>query len=380
MTLQPFSLKPLDAKADFCNREDELTRLKAMAQDGTNVVLQSPRRYGKTSLVRRVQHELEQEGFLTIYVDFFGVDSVLDVTTRLAQAIYSGLHRKESLLDKGRKLLGGFMTLRPVLKPSDKGVSIGVEHVAPERDPLEMLPAVLDELGELIAHKEYPVNLVFDEFQEVCRLKESAQVEGLMRSRIQHHQSAYFFVGSRRGMLLAMFSDRKRPFFQSAVVIELPPLPEDDALAYIVAGFESAGKNCPPETAQVIAKKTEGYAYYIQRVARELFDLAPETASEDLLDTALENVLAGERFGFEATLGHLPAPQIKLLKALAQGSVQEAFGTGFLARTGLPQATVKYSLDKLREEDLIEKGENGQWRVIDPFFRMWLQKMNAEIG
>ena len=94
----------------------------------------------------------------------------------------------------------------------------------------------------------------------------------------------------------------------------------------------------------------------------------------------METVLAGERFGFEATLGHLPAPQIKLLKAMAQDNVHEAYGADFLGRVSLPQATVKYSLDKLQEEDLVEKGSMGKWRVIDPIFRQWLQKMSAEIG
>jgi AAA+ ATPase superfamily predicted ATPase len=97
----PFTMRVIAPGSPFCNRAAELRDLSRHATNRANVVVFSPRRYGKTSLVRRVQAEIEKEGFLTIYADLFMVTTVNEVANRIAKNVYAILHKQESLLRKG---------------------------------------------------------------------------------------------------------------------------------------------------------------------------------------------------------------------------------------------------------------------------------------
>lgn len=48
--------------APFCDRSRELEELTSYAESNANVVLYSPLRYGKTSLINRVQSVLADKG------------------------------------------------------------------------------------------------------------------------------------------------------------------------------------------------------------------------------------------------------------------------------------------------------------------------------
>ena len=112
----PFRFRELSPGDPFCNRLQEQKRLLSCGHAPANVVLFSPRRYGKTSLTRRVQAQLSERGFVTVYVDFFGVSSVYEVAGRIARSVYRALHQRESLLKKGKR----FLTLQRNLSVIEK--------------------------------------------------------------------------------------------------------------------------------------------------------------------------------------------------------------------------------------------------------------------
>ncbi|MGB9080920.1 MAG: hypothetical protein WCD00_06435, partial [Desulfuromonadaceae bacterium] len=89
----PFYIKQLPLDAPFCNRKKEIAELCRLAESKNDVVIHSPRRFGKTSLVRRVQKELADRGGLTIYADFFGVGSIDDVAARMTEAVFRVTHK-----------------------------------------------------------------------------------------------------------------------------------------------------------------------------------------------------------------------------------------------------------------------------------------------
>jgi hypothetical protein len=213
----PFYLHEVPPDAPFCDREQELKDLSAYARAKANVVLFSPRRYGKTSLVRRVQHRLSAGGAVAIHADFFGLASVEDAAGRLAKAAYRFTHGRRNLWSAALKALASF---RPVLKPdAEGGMSITVE---PSRglDGLSLFEETLSSLGRLAGEVGKLIHVTFDEFQEIVVLREAPQIEAIARSLLQRGELGCFFVGSRRRLLLGMFNDRQRPFFQSAINYE----------------------------------------------------------------------------------------------------------------------------------------------------------------
>lgn len=111
----PFILKVIPPDSPFCNRTRELKELSSHVHNYSNVVLFSPRRYGKTSLVKKLQFHLLRQKVFSIYTDFFMVDMVNDVAARIAKSVYALLDRYESLLKKGSRYLRTIKGFRPVL-------------------------------------------------------------------------------------------------------------------------------------------------------------------------------------------------------------------------------------------------------------------------
>lgn len=371
----PFLIETLPPDSPFCDRQEETDRLQSCAESGTNLVLFSPRRYGKTSLALRVQAMLAKQGYVTIYCQLFGVDSVHDAASRMGRSILRAIHARESLLKKGKRFLKYFSSFRPVFKPSENGISVTVEPASDEK-PLELLERILEELGEFAAKSGYRVNFVLDEFQEITRLKESAQIEGIIRGKIQGQKVSYFFLGSRRGILLAMFSDRKRPFFQSAIHLELPPLPLADITVFLGKLFSKEGRNCPERICQEISLVVDQHPYYVQRLAREVYDLGENKILEEEVAKALENIIDMERYAFEAVLSHLTLSQVRVIRTLTGFPSKEMLSGEFIGRCGLPPSSVQFARDRLKREDLIaQEKKSGIWKVVDPVFSMWLKRL-----
>lgn len=369
----PFTLKAIPPGAPFCNRDEERSDLYRHALNQANVVVFSPRRYGKTSLVKKVQWDLQQKGFLTFYADFFMVSTVKDIAERLAKSVYSVLHQKQSLLKKGMRYLKTFKTFRPVLKPSaENGLTLTVEPSSYAGSGMDLLDNVLEELGLFIRKESSKVHIVLDEFQEIMELKRTP-VEGLLRKHTQEHACSYFFVGSRRRLLLDIFNQRKRPFYQSALMYPIEPLPHDQLSSFLIEQFNRAGKKCSLEMAGRISERIFQYPYYAQLLAYNVFEVSGRVVEDKDIEAGLERLIASERYGYEAIVQGLTAPQIALLRALASSPDSKILSNDFLRRYNLTVGGIQNAQKKLVQLDLIEKNQDV-WRVVDPVFASWLSR------
>ncbi|WP_285905074.1 AAA family ATPase [Pseudodesulfovibrio pelocollis] len=368
----PFILKALPPDRPFCDRTAELEELTGHARGGVDVVLSSPRRYGKTSLVFRVLAQLQDEGFLTIYTSFDQVDSSESAAKTLAQGIAAAIQRNEKGLDKAIRWAKNVLTsFQPAVTIDQDGNPVFT--VAPKQGAsgLELLEQTMQDLETMASKLDEKVVLVFDEFQEVTRLPNSEGVEGLLRTRVQTQLFSHFFVGSRRSVLEAMFTNRGRPFFKSALMMSLPPLPLDELAGYFKALFAD-GKDCPDDVAEFLAFRSKGYGFYAQQLGFYAFSLADKAATLEEAQRAYALVVEQAAPGFEMVVSSLTLNQIKLLKALATAPSREMTGGEYLARHGLVASNVAYARKGLVEQDLIEKGPDGNWRLTDPFFAEWL--------
>ena len=367
----PFTLRVIPSDFPFCNRISEQRELFSHAKNKANVVLFSPRRYGKTSLIKRLQTDLAAKGFFTVYADFFMATSENDIARRLAQSIYTPLHERESLLDKGFRFLKIFKAFRPVFKPSpESGFSFSVEPAESGLSGIDLIDKVMTELGLFIRKEAINAHIVFDEFQEITELKNSP-IEGVLRKHIQEHQASYFFVGSRRRTLLDIFNQKKRPFYQSAIIYPLKPLPHEELTAFLVEQFKNSGKKCPRDIAAAISEKVRHYPYYAQALAYNIYEVSKKIIKEQDIKTGFENLVASERYGYEAIVQGLTGPQISLLRAIANDPASKILTTGYMERHKLSVGGVQYAKNKLEKLDLIEK-HNNVWRIVDPVFGKWL--------
>jgi len=228
----------------------------------------------------------------------------------------------------------------------------------------------MTELGLFIRKEGINANIVFDEFQEITELKNSS-IEGVLRKHIQEHQASYFFVGSRRRTLLDIFNQKKRPFYQSAIIYPLKPLPHEELSAFLVEQFKNSGKKCPRDIAAAISEKVRHYPYYAQALAYNIYEVSKKIIKKQDIKTGFENLIASERYGYEAIVQGLTGSQISLLRAIANDPASKILTTDYLQRHKLSVGGVQYAKSKLEKFDLIEK-HNDVWRIVDPVFGKWL--------
>jgi hypothetical protein len=374
MYKNPFILSVIPPDAPFCNRIEELEQLTSYALDGTNVVIFSPRRFGKTSLVKRVQANLAKKGMYVLYADFFGVSSIDDVAGKIARGVYTFIQRNESLMKKALRII---TTFRPVFKPAEDGsFSISIELARPNLHGIDLLDKTLEDLGVFMEQVgPEKIHIVFDEFQEITELK-NKRIESTLRSHIQFQQSSYFFVGSRRRILLGMFNEKNRPFFQSAQLYELKRLPHDELVGYLVAQSKKAGKRCPDKNAEKISSISRQYPSYSQKLALNVYAVSGKVVHDKDITKALEIMIDNETFFYQATLQALAPRQIALLRALAVEPSKTILSSQYISKHDLGSiGGVQSAIKKLRQMDLVEIDAGSRYRAVDPIFSIWLRRL-----
>lgn len=373
----PFYLQELPVDAPFCNRGEELKELQSYAEAKANIVLFSPRRYGKTSLVRRVQKKLFDNGAITIFVDFFGVASVDEVAGRLAKAVFIVTHQKEPYWKTALRTIKSF---RPVLKPdAEGGMSFSVEPSSVEKSGLDLLEETMASLGEFVSAVDTLVHVALDEFQEIVVLKKALQIEGAMRTHMHQPQASYFFIGSRRRLLLGVFNERQRPFFRSAINYPLKSLPPEDLAQFIAGQFKENNKKCSERLAGLLASLVEYHPYYAQKLSFFVYELS-DVVTEETINRGAEKLLMSEKPVFEAVIQALSPHQRLLLQALAKDPTHKLLANAYIRKYRLGSVGgVQHSARKVEELDLIERNEeSGYWRLVDPVFAVWMRRQTEE--
>lgn len=368
--INPFTIKVISSKDSFCNRLAEQDDLMAYAKSDTNIVLYSPRRYGKTSLIRQVQKRLSNDSdVLTGYADFFGLSSVDDLAGRIAKSVYVMLaHKKNSL----QKAIQAIKTFRPVMRPTETGVDFSIEPAIHSLAGMDLLEKTMDELSGFINTTDYKINMVFDEFQEITELKNPA-IEGCLRKHIQEQRASYFFVGSRRRLLLDMFNQRNRPFYQSAINYELKKLPREEFHTFIKSAFERSGKACSNEIVTALLEQTSDHPYYSQKLALFVFNVSGDVIQITDIQKAFSLLLNTETVAFESLLLGVAPQQIALLKAIAREPAKKILTNHYMHIHGLKSiGGVQAATKRLSQLDLIEKDDEKTWHVVDPIFSQWL--------
>ena len=207
----PFAFGSIVKEEQFCNRVIELKELKQDILNNQNVLIYAPRRFGKTSLVLKAVEELKKEykDFRFVYIDLMTITDKREFINKYFNAVAKSL---ETPFDKTIEALKSFLKLKPIIKASisDTGNMVfSLDFSKSESDN------VLDDILNIPMKygEKYKVCIVFDEFQEIENIE---GLENKLRSIIQNHSDvSYVFLGSKKSIINAMFSDTKRPFYKS---------------------------------------------------------------------------------------------------------------------------------------------------------------------
>lgn len=355
---------------DFCDRTEELAGLERLVHDGQSIVLSSPRRYGKTSLVLHLQEHLREQEFLTVYVDFFSVLSEQDFVTKLAKAVVTGIGRGASPDSFRNRLADLFRSFTVTFEARPEGIVVSAA-LAPGTSPSAALDDVMESLFSYVEKNNRKACCVFDEFQEITTLPESKRIEGTLRSHTQMHKSiSFIYVGSRRQLLMDMFG-KNRPFYGSSRFMTLNSISSDEFVPYIVQKFSESGRTCSPDVASLIYEHVAGYPSYVQRLAALAWDMTEAICTKDIVEASWNALLDDATALFEATWTGLSPVQRRALTSIAIEPTSQPSAYEYLQRYHVPASSMQKAIEALKLLDLVQYDK--EWHLVDPVMTAWLK-------
>lgn len=359
--INPFQVTKPVAPAEVIDREEETARLLSLAEEGNNARLVAPRRYGKTSLLRRVQSRFDEVGWVTVYVDLLGIVTLEDFAQRVERA-YS-----DALTGTIAKWFAGLRrSLRPALTvgggpvPASASVDLGTGR----REALVARLALPTKVFEKTGRK---VHVVFDEFQELDAV--GGQADAVVRSEIQHHgeMASYVFAGSQLRMMEMLFSDRKRAFYGQTEGVFLRPLEAEPLAEYLASRFERTDKDITEPALGALLDLVGGHPQRAMAAAHALWNATDRTADLDQWEAARSFLMAAVEDELKTAWVELSATQRRTLVAVSSGRPP------YQRSDGRSQgAAVARALESLEGRGVITRVD-GRWHVVDPLLADWVR-------
>lgn len=360
---------------NFTDRVKETKRLKLDFENGINVILVSPRRMGKSSIVKRVKSEMTNPGLKIVLMDIYDCRSEYDFYNRFASAIIKGTSTKtEQILENIKRFL---VRLTPKISfspepMSEVSLSLGIT-------PQNYQPEEILQLPEMIA-QEQGVHLVvcIDEFQQIGEFSDSLAVQKRLRGVWQHQRNvSYCLFGSKKHLMTRLFQNRKMPFYQFGETMFLDKIPTSDWIAYICSRFVKQGKQISEELAQKICETVENNSSYVQQLAWNVFAETNMEATIEDFENGVQALMAQCSGLFEQQIMGLTSYQLNFIRAICDG-VHTDFGSKtILENYNLgTKSNITRIKTTLRDRELIDITQDGVF-LEDPVFRMWIKKYNT---
>ena len=367
----PFSLEPYTTKEHFCDREQELKDIVSLLTNGSNVTLISPRRYGKTGLIFRTFEDLREKKYTCIYADIFSAQNLDDFIKILSEAIVSAM-ASDSLI---KKFFVALKNVRPLLSydpiSGSPQISFSFQTESQKTPTLKAIFDFLEKQGKQVI-------FAIDEFQQIREFKET-NTEALLRTYIQQlHHVKFIFCGSKKHLMADMFTNAKKPFYESSRTIYIDRIDSEKYKAFIASLFKKAGKSIDDEAIEFILNWTKRHTYYTQFVCNQAFAGNSKRVSLENVKNVISSIIRFEIPNFIERRNLLTEKQWQFLIAVAkEGSVKQPTAGAFLMKYGIGNsATAKKILEALVEKELLleQSDLNGKsYSVYNVFMSRWME-------
>lgn len=366
----PFSTIAYLGAECFCDRLEETEFLRKSLTNGSNVILISPRKMGKTGLIKHFFNAVDSAEAYCFYIDIFGTSNIKDFTTRFAEEVLT--KKITPFSQRAWKTVSTiFGSLRPVF--SYDGITGQPQCSVDIKSSTEEV--TLKQIFAYLESSNKPCYVAFDDFQEVAAYKD-CKMEAILRSYIQHLTNVHFiFAGSKKHIMSQMFLSASRPFYQSAIPLHLKEVTELEYFKFAQKHFAKNKQSVSVDAFHYLYSLVEGHTWYVQTILHNLYRDGIKSIDEGSVKDVVKTII-GEAVPSYQTLYNLITPmQADVLKAVAkERQVTEPNGSGFMSKYSfLNSSSVRYAIDALIEKELIYENE-GTYSVYDRFMGMWLRK------
>ena len=355
----------------FTDRENEIKLLKQNFLHGTNTILISPRRWGKSSLVKRVADEImvTQKSISIIHVDMFNIRSEEEFYKSVSENILNAVSNKiDDLIANAKKFMKQWVPKITFSPDAQQEFSFGLNWKEIKNQPDEIL-----DLAENIAtEKGIKIVICIDEFQNINYFDEPLAFQKKLRSHWQKHQNvSYCLYGSKRHMLMDVFTSPSMPFYKFGSLMFLDKIPTEYWKDFIQKQFKATGKKIDRQQSSKIAMLVQNHPYYVQQLAQLCWFRTEKEVTDQLITEALESLVLQLSLLFQNLTESLSTTQLNFLKAIINDvkmfSAKETLEKYQLGTS----ANVNRIKKALTGKEIIDN-QGGTIEILDPVFAIWL--------
>ncbi len=357
---------------NFTDRVKETKRLKMNMENGINVILVSPRRIGKSSIVRKVTKEITSSKIKTVFMDIYDCRSEYDFYNRFASELLKQTANKTGQVIENIKKFMVRLTPKISFSPepmSEFSLSLGIT-------PQNYKPEEILQLPEIIGQAQgVHIVVCIDEFQQIGEMSDTLTIQKRLRGIWQHQRNvSYCLFGSKKHLMNKLFQNRRMPFYQFGEMMYLDKIPTEDWVPFICSRFESQDKKISAELARRICETVESNSSYVQQLAWNVMAETGKVTTEEDFNRGVDALLAQCSALFEEQLKGLTGYQINFIRALCDG-VSSDFGSKAILETynlGTKSNILRIKTALLSKE-MIDFDKDNVF-LEDPVFKIWFKR------
>lgn len=363
----PFFIKGYHGPEYFCDRVIETRKILNAIENGRDVTLMAPRRYGKTGLIHNVFSKLGK-GYVPVYMDIFQIPNLTEFTKAFSSRVVSAL--ATPLEKTGKGLLDFFRSCRPTATPqSDGRVEFSFNIVPSEAEAM-----LKDTFDFLESRKVEPV-VAIDEFQQVREYPERG-VEAMLRSFVQFCDKSHFiFAGSKKHMMEEMFALPRGPFYQSTQLMNIDVIDRDKFSSFAERFFTRIGRCYDKDAFAYLYDRFNGVTWYLQVVLNRVWERETGLDSRATVDEIVWQLIdEGEATYSDLLMSQTRSSQAVLKAIAAEGVVKEISSKTLIEKYNLPvSSTIRSLVRELINRNLICRSAAG-YSIYDQLFAGWLRE------
>ena len=357
----------------FINRVEDRKRLNANLTHGMNTVIISPRRWGKTSLVKNVLSSIDDERFLTVFVDVFRCKSEYEFYRIFSTCV---IKQTSSKIDEWVETVKTFLSgITPKFSfgsdpLNDFSLSFEWNECDDTEDEILSLPQKIAE------KKGKKIIVCLDEFQQIAEFPSSVDFQKKLRSVWQHQQDVtYCMFGSKKHLMENFFSNKSMPFFKFGDMMFLKKIEITEWIPFICRNFSNTGKSISEKQAERICNVTACQSSYVQQLSWITWYKTEGTTTDKNIDSAIDDLLEQNKTFFQADVEQLTELQYNFMRAIANGVTQGFTRKDILRKYRLESSANVQAIKKaMISKDLIYMDDDGNIHFNDPLFSLWVRK------
>lgn len=374
----PFIYGKIAEGAFFTDREEETLQLCNNFNSLISTILISPRRWGKSSLVKRAAEvaEKQNKSLVFCFLDLYNVRTEEEFYNFFTKEILKATASKaETILEYAKKFLSRIVPVFSFSPELNSEFSLSFDFIEIKKYPHE----ILNLAENIAAEKKIRIVICIDEFQNISGFEDPLAFQKKLRSSWQKHKYAtYCLYGSKRHMLMDVFTSPSMPFYKFGDLIFLQKIEERHWITFIKERFAATGKKIAEEVAVEVARKVECHPYYAQQLAQQAWLRTKNSCNVAIVEEAFESLVLQLSMLFQSATDQLSNTQVNFLKALLS-EVSHLSSKSVLQEYNLgTSANVQRIKQALIDKEIVDF-QSSSYDFIDPLYKYWLKKYYFKI-